>query len=106
MKANVDSNAEQVVDARSASAVHRRRARSTPRDARGAHPRLEANLPYDRLFNDDGTWKTGDDAEVCISCRHAGVDVEKPIVATCGSGITGSTLAFGLHLLGRGCRAV
>ena len=30
----------------------------------------------------------------------AGVDLAKPIVMTCGSGITASVLAFGAHLLG------
>ena len=30
-----------------------------------------------------------------------GVDLDAPIVATCGSGVTGATIAFALHLLGR-----
>ncbi|PNB52713.1 3-mercaptopyruvate sulfurtransferase, partial [Pseudomonas sp. GW531-E2] len=30
----------------------------------------------------------------------AGIDLDKPLVTTCGSGITASALAFGAHLLG------
>ena len=30
----------------------------------------------------------------------AGIDVKKPVVTSCGSGITACVLAFGLHLIG------
>ena len=30
----------------------------------------------------------------------AGIDLSKPLITTCGSGITASVLAFGAHLLG------
>ena len=50
------------------------------------------------MFNDDGTWKQGDALKAAF--EDAGVDVAKPIVATCGSGITASVIAFGAHLLG------
>jgi len=32
--------------------------------------------------------------------KSAGVDLGKPIVTTCGSGITAAVLVFGAHLLG------
>ena len=50
------------------------------------------------MFNADGTWKTGDALKAEFD--KAGVDLAKPIVMTCGSGITASVLAFGAHLLG------
>jgi thiosulfate/3-mercaptopyruvate sulfurtransferase len=31
----------------------------------------------------------------------AGVDLDRPVVTTCVSGVTASVLAFGLYLLGR-----
>jgi len=52
-----------------------------------------------RIFNADGTWKQGDALRAAF--EGAGVDLDKPITLTCGSGITASTLAFGLHLLGK-----
>ena len=97
MKANVDSGAEQVVDARSQARFTGEEPDPRPATHAGHIPGSK-NLPYDRLFNDDGTWKTGDDLKSLFA--QAGIDVDKPIVATCGSGITGSVLAFGLHLLG------
>ena len=50
------------------------------------------------MFNADGTWKTGDALKAEFD--KAGVDLSKPIVTTCGSGITAAVLAFGAHLLG------
>ena len=38
---------------------------------------------------------------VATAFAQAGVDLDRPIALTCGSGITASTLAFGLHLLGK-----
>jgi thiosulfate/3-mercaptopyruvate sulfurtransferase len=57
------------------------------------------NLRYGRLFEADGTWKApGAIAEEFVA---AGVDLERPIVTTCGSGITASILLFGLALTGK-----
>ena len=32
--------------------------------------------------------------------EDAGIDLDRPVVATCGSGVSACTLALGLHLLG------
>ncbi|TPG12010.1 3-mercaptopyruvate sulfurtransferase [Sphingomonas oligophenolica] len=97
MKTNIGSGAEQVVDARSAARFTGEEPDPRPATHAGHIPGSK-NLPYDRLFNADATWKTGD--ALASAFAEAGVDMEKPIVTTCGSGITGSVLAFGLHLLG------
>ena len=38
------------------------------------------------------------------SLRHlferSGIDLKRPVVASCGSGVTACAVAFGLHLLG------
>ena len=33
--------------------------------------------------------------------ENAGLSFDRPVVASCGSGVTASALAFALHLLGR-----
>ena len=57
------------------------------------------NLPYKHVFNPDGTWKRGDALREAFAA--AGVDPARPMVMTCGSGITASVLAFAAHLLGQ-----
>ncbi len=37
---------------------------------------------------------------------QAGVDLDRPIVTTCGSGVTASVLALALHRLGKDAVAV
>jgi thiosulfate/3-mercaptopyruvate sulfurtransferase len=57
------------------------------------------NLPQSQLFNPDGTWKQGDDLRAAF--EGAGVDLDKPMVATCGSGVTACVLLFGARRLGK-----
>ena len=97
MKANVDSNAEQVLDARSAARFTGEEPDPRPATHAGHIPGSK-NLPYGQLFNADGTWKQG--AALKAEFDQAGVDLARPVVMTCGSGITASVLAFGAHLLG------
>ncbi|MBB3475681.1 3-mercaptopyruvate sulfurtransferase [Sphingomonas sp. BK345] len=88
----------QIVDARSAARFTG--AEPDPRTgvAPGHIPGAR-NLPYKRLFDEDGRWKRGE--ALAAAFRDAGVDLDRPMVMTCGSGITASVLAFGAHLLGR-----
>ena len=57
------------------------------------------NLPQGKLFNPDNSWKRGEALRAAFD--EAGVDLGKPMVATCGSGITACVLLFGAHLLGK-----
>ncbi|MGY2732992.1 3-mercaptopyruvate sulfurtransferase [Sphingomonas sp. UYP23] len=97
MKRNVDSGAEQVLDARSAARFTGEEPDPRPATHPGHIPGSK-NLPVGELFNTDGTWKTGDALKAAF--EGAGIDLAKPLVTTCGSGITASALAFGAHLLG------
>ncbi len=97
MKANVDSGAEQVVDARSAARFTGEEPDPRPATHAGHIPGSK-NLPYATLFNDDGTWKSPDALKAAFEA--AGIDLAKPMVATCGSGITAGVLVFAAHLLG------
>jgi thiosulfate/3-mercaptopyruvate sulfurtransferase len=97
MKANVGARTEQVLDARGAprfagQAVERQ-------GVQPGHIPGSRNLPYEQLFNADGTFKTGDTLRQAFT--DAGIDMDKPIVTTCGSGMTAAVLLFGLHLLGK-----
>ena len=93
----IDSKAEQIVDARGAARFEGREAE--PRlGVNPGHMPGSRNLPMTSLFNADGTWKTGDALRAAF--KDAGVDVDAPIAATCGSGITATSIAFGAHLLG------
>ncbi len=97
MKANVASGAEEVVDARS-----ERRFTGEEGDPRGlaaGHIPGSKNLPFDRLLNADGTFK--DKSELQAAFDAAGVDGSKPLVTTCGSGVTASVVLFAAALLGR-----
>lgn len=95
---NLKTRAEQVLDARPAG-------RFTGADAepraglRGGHMPGARNLPHGQLFNEDGTWKQGDELRAAFT--DAGIDLDKPVVTTCGSGVTAAVLAFGMHLLGK-----
>ncbi len=97
MRANLASDAEQMVDARGLARFSG--AEPDPRGLTDGHIPGSRNLPYDRLFDADGTWKTG--AALRAAFDAAGVDLSRPLVTTCGSGITAAVLLFGAHLLGK-----
>ena len=56
------------------------------------------NLPYAELYNPDGTMKSRE--EIRRLFLGAGVDAERPFVATCGSGVTANSLILAARLLG------
>jgi thiosulfate/3-mercaptopyruvate sulfurtransferase len=98
MLANLHSKAEQVVDARGAARWSG--AEADPRPGMGSgHIPGSANVPYTQLYNADGTFK--DKAGLKAAFAEAGVDLAKPVVTTCGSGVTACVLLFGMHLLGK-----
>lgn len=97
MKANVASGAEQVVDARGAARFSGEE--SDPRGLANGHIPGSKNLPYDRLLNADRTWKSGDALRAVFD--EAGIDLSRPLVTTCGSGVTAAVLLFGAALLGK-----
>ena len=86
----------QVVDARSAARFHG----ETPEPRaglRGGHMPGALNLPFDRVVNADGTLKTAED----LRAAFAHIDLDRPIVTSCGSGVTAAVLALALARLGR-----
>jgi thiosulfate/3-mercaptopyruvate sulfurtransferase len=103
MRTNVASRAAQVLDARSRG----RFAGTEPEPRaglRGGHIPGSLNLPYETLYRPDGTLKPPDELRTVMT--SAGVDLDRPIVTSCGSGVTASVLALALFQLGRPDAAV
>jgi thiosulfate/3-mercaptopyruvate sulfurtransferase len=98
MLANVTSGSEQVLDARGAARFTGEERDPRPGVAAGHIPG-SFNLPYGQMFNVDGTWKQGE--ELRATFTGSGIDLTKPLVTSCGSGLTAATLVFGAHLLGK-----
>ncbi len=90
-------NAE-IVDARSAPRFSGDEPEPRPGVAPGHMPGAR-NLPQGKLFAADGTWKRGDALHAAFT--GAGVDLNKPMITTCGSGVTAAVLSFGAGLLGK-----
>lgn len=98
MTDNLRSKSEQVVDARSEGRFLG--TEPEPRaDLRGGHIPGSKSLPFDTLFNEDGTYKSKE--ALAAAFDAAGIDLTKPTVGTCGSGVTSAALAFAAALLGR-----
>ena len=95
--ANVASQAELVLDARAAG----RFTGATPEPRAGmrsGHIPGSASLPYTDLLNADGTFKPVEDLRARLA--EAGVDGSRPVVTSCGSGVTACILTLGLRLAG------
>jgi thiosulfate/3-mercaptopyruvate sulfurtransferase len=88
----------ELVDARSAPRFAGEEAEPRRGLAAGHMPGAR-NLPQGQLFDADNRWKRGEALRAAFEA--AGVDLSKPMVATCGSGVTACVLLFGAHLLGK-----
>jgi thiosulfate/3-mercaptopyruvate sulfurtransferase len=89
---------EEVVDARPPSRFAGADAEPRPGVAPGHIPGSR-NAPQSEFFNADNSWKLGDQLRAVFD--EAGVDLAKPMVTTCGSGVTAAVVLFGAHLLGK-----
>lgn len=87
----------EIVDARSAPRF-RGEAPEPRAGLRPGHIPGSRNLPFSDLLNPDKTMK--DAAGIKAAFEKAGIDLKKPIVTTCGSGVTAAILALGLERIG------
>jgi thiosulfate/3-mercaptopyruvate sulfurtransferase len=95
----VTDKSARMVDARSAGRFTG--AEAEPRaGVRGGHMPGAANVHFRSLLTPDGTFKSPDDLRAVF--EKAGVDLHKPIVATCGTGVTAATLMLALGEIGAG----
>ncbi|TJZ92650.1 3-mercaptopyruvate sulfurtransferase [Paracoccus gahaiensis] len=65
---------------------------------RAGHIPGARNLPFGRLFHADGTMIDPDALRTAF--QEAGVDLTKPAITTCGSGVTAAILSFALERIG------
>lgn len=98
MLANLEHPAEQVLDARSADRVFGTGIDPVHGGQNGRIPGA-LNLPFTQVLNADGTYKSPDQLRAAIMA--AGIDLDAPVTATCGSGVTASVLLFAMHLVGK-----
>lgn len=91
----------QVLDARPADRFGGHAPEPRP-GLRSGHMPGAVNLPFADVLNPDGTMKQG--PALVETFRNAGVDLERPIVTTCGSGVTAAILSLGLAVIGRDSR--
>lgn len=98
MLANLHSKSAEVVDARGAGRFTGEE--KEPRaDMASGHIPGSHNLPYTNLFNTDGTWKQGEALEAAFA--ESGADLNKPMITTCGSGMTAAVVLFAARLTGK-----
>jgi len=64
----------------------------------GGHIPAARNLPFGLVYDENGCFKPL--AELRRLFDEAGIDPSKPFVASCGSGVTATSLIFAAHLLG------
>jgi thiosulfate/3-mercaptopyruvate sulfurtransferase len=101
---NLSTRREQVVDARAAGRFAGIAEETRPGLRRGHIPE-SCNLPYDRV-TDPQTHRLRDADELSGLFRGADIALDRPIVTSCGSGVTACALAFALHLIGHPGAAV
>jgi thiosulfate/3-mercaptopyruvate sulfurtransferase len=98
VKALIGHAVTQIVDARSAARFEGREADPRP-GLRAGHIPTSRSVPYASLLNTDGTLKSSSDLRAVLAA--AGVDIGRPVVASCGSGVTAGIVALALAILGR-----
>ena len=91
----------QVLDARSAGRFAGTAPEPRP-GLRGGHMPGACNLPFADILTPDSTMKRGAALEAAF--RLAGIDPDRPVITSCGSGVTAAILSLGLAVLGRPSR--
>jgi thiosulfate/3-mercaptopyruvate sulfurtransferase len=97
VRANLASRAEQLVDTRPAGRFQGIQPEPRP-GVRSGHVPGSLNLPFDELTAPGGTLLPPDQLRARI--ESAGIDLARPVVATCGSATSACNLVLGLEVLG------
>ncbi|MDG1281783.1 MAG: 3-mercaptopyruvate sulfurtransferase [Pseudorhodobacter sp.] len=87
----------EIIDARAAPRFRGEVAEPRP-GLRAGHIPNSKSLPFGTLLNPNGTMK--DPADLKTAFTEAGVDLSKPAITTCGSGVTAAILSLGLERIG------
>jgi len=88
----------EIVDARAADRFRGEVDEPRPGLRKGHIPGSK-NLPFKDILNPDGTMMEGDSLRAAFA--SAGVDLSKPVITTCGSGVTAAILSLALERIGK-----
>jgi len=100
MLENIAVHSEQVVDARSRERFLGQAPEPRP-GLRSGHIPGSRSLPYGALVDPKANSAMLPPDRLAKMIADAGLVMDKPIIASCGSGVTAAFLAFSLHLLGK-----
>lgn len=87
----------EIVDARAAERF-RGEAAEPRKGLRAGHIPNSKNVPFKTLLNADQTLKSPDALRATFEA--AGVDLKRPVITTCGSGVTAAVLSLALEIIG------
>jgi thiosulfate/3-mercaptopyruvate sulfurtransferase len=87
----------QIVDARAAARFRGEAPEPRP-GLRAGHIPGSKNLPFSNLLNPDATMKGPDGLRAALA--EAGVDLDRPVITTCGSGVTAAVISLALERVG------
>lgn len=93
----LSNESAQVVDARSAGRFAGTEAEPRP-ELRSGHMPGALNVPYTEIIENG---RLASRERIAQAFKKANVDPDKPIITTCGSGVTAVILAIGLDALGK-----
>ena len=96
MRMAITSDDVQIVDARSAARFHGKAPEPRP-GLRSGHMPGSYNVPYDSLL---ANGRLGSREQIEAAFKNAGVDLDKPIITSCGSGVTAAILTLALESIG------
>ncbi len=88
----------EIIDARSAGRFRGDEPEPRP-GLRPGHIPGSRNVPFGQVLNADGTMKSPDELQRVFA--QAGVDLDKPAITTCGSGVTAAILNLALERIGK-----
>ena len=94
----LENGGEQVVDMRSAGRFAGTDPEPRP-GLRGGHMPGSRNLPYTELVGPEGTMLPRERLRARLEA--AGIAADRPVIASCGSGVSACALILALHLQGR-----
>jgi thiosulfate/3-mercaptopyruvate sulfurtransferase len=98
MRALVAAGGAQIADARGPGRFEGREPEPRP-GLRSGHMPGARNVPFSTLLKADGTLKPK--AELARVFQEAGIDVTRPVVTSCGSGVSAAVLTLALAIIGR-----
>ena len=98
--AALNSGSAQVADARGRPRFYGEVPEARP-DLRAGHMPGARNVPFDTLVK-DGRLVDGD--AVRATFTQAGIDLDRPIITSCGSGVTAAVLTLALDTIGKHAR--